>query len=427
MIRRIKNSVRRITGETAAPVTEPLYITDSGEANVLYISYMGLLQPLGQSQVYRYLRKLAADHDIALITYERPDDLANMEQLEHLQEEVTSAGIEWYPLKYHNDPSLAGTIWDLLVGLWLCRRVIDEKKIETVHTRSYVPSILGLTCKHLFGTGFVFDMRGFLPDERVDAGQWETDDAVYRAGKWFETKFLQNADVVVSLTRAGINAIEAFDHIDTTNVRFELIPTCVDLELFTPQPENREQEFVLGYVGSAGTWYLFEDVLECFGLICERRPNSKLLILNQGDHEYIQKQVSESGVDEDAVRVKAVDHSAVPTEINRMDAGIFFYTPTFSKKATSPTKMGEFLACGLPCLSNAEVGDVEKILEGEGVGVTLSSFATDAKEVAVERLLSLSEDPATAARCRQVAESYYSLDTGVEKYDTIYKSLRNNE
>jgi glycosyltransferase involved in cell wall biosynthesis len=109
--------------------------------------------------------------------------------------------------------------------------------------------------------------------------------------------------------------------------------------------------------------------------------------------------------------------------MNRMDAGIFFYRPTFSKKGTSPTKMGEFLACGIPCLSNTGVGDVEAILEENRVGFALDSFEWNEKEEGVDGLLTLAKNSATPARCRSIAESYYSLQAGVSDYDAIYQGI----
>ena len=394
---------------------------------VLYISYTGLLEPLGQSQIYRYLMKLADSHDITLITYEKPEDLENQERLESLKETVASAGIEWHPLKYHHSPTLPATIWDLSNGFQTCARVIKRNDIEIVHTRSYVASVLGLLCKRLFGTAFVFDMRGFWADERVDGGIWEEDSRLYRSAKWFETQFFENADVVVSLTEAGIEAIKEFDDVDTSATTFEMIPTCVDTELFTPQPERRGERFTLGYVGSVGTWYRFDDVLECFELLLEIRPDVEFLILNKGDHEYIYDRIAAFDINEERVEVRTVEHSEVPAQMNRMDAGIFFYTPTFSKKGTSPTKMGEFLACGIPCLSNAAVGDVESILENNGVGIAIDSFETDEKRPAIESLVEMSTQPTTVGRCRDVAESYYSLDAGVDAYSEIYREVTGNE
>jgi len=400
---------------------------EESRRRVLYISYTGLLEPLGQSQVYRYLIKLADKHDVFLITYEKPEDLDNKERVNSIQQTLEAADIEWHRLKYHHSPTLPATIWDLLSGIQTCIRVIKQNDIEIIHTRSYVASVLGLFCKRMFGTAFVFDMRGFWADERVDGGIWEEDSRLYRSAKWFETQFFENADVVVSLTEAGVDAIQAFEDVDTSSTSFKMIPTCVDTELFTPQPEMRNAEFTLGYVGSVGTWYRFDDVLECFELLLETQPDAELLVLNKGDHEYIYSRLAAFDIDTQQVEVATVEHSKVPTYMNRMDAGIFFYTPTFSKKGTSPTKMGEFLACGIPCLSNAAVGDVESILEDNGVGIAIDTFETDEKRAAIEKIVELSADPETVDRCLAVAESYYSLDAGVDAYSEVYRQVSMDE
>ena len=49
-------------------------------SGVLYISYDGLLEPLGQSQVFQYLQKLAEEHQILLLTYEKPEDWAKTKE-----------------------------------------------------------------------------------------------------------------------------------------------------------------------------------------------------------------------------------------------------------------------------------------------------------------------------------------------------------
>lgn len=390
---------------------------------VLYISYTGLMEPLGQSQVYQYLRKLAERHRILLITYEKPEHWGDQERVQAMRERTRSAGIEWHPLPYHQEPSVVATAWDLLRGFargaYLCAR----RDVQVVHARSYVVSVLALLFQRLFGTRFVFDMRGFWADERVDGGRWPANGRLYRTAKWFEAQFLTNADVVVSLTEAGIEAMRAFDHVDTRATRFEMIPTCVDLELFTPEPSRREERFVLGYVGAAGGWHCFDEVVQCFDRLQQRRPDSHFLVLNQGQHDHIRERLAAHDISADQVTVKAVDYAEVPAEMNRIDAGIFFYVPKFSKKGTSPTKMGEFLACGIPCISNAAVGDVQSILEGNNIGVALDGFSDAQKQRAIDRILDLTAEPEIIDRCRNVAESYYSLEAGVRAYDEIYFTI----
>jgi len=79
-----------------------------------------------------------------------------------------------------------------------------------VHARSYVASVIALFLKKFTNVGFVFDMRGFWADERVDGGLWRPDSPLFRVAKWFERQFLLAADDVVSLTHAGVDEIQRF-------------------------------------------------------------------------------------------------------------------------------------------------------------------------------------------------------------------------
>jgi len=109
--------------------------------------------------------------------------------------------------------------------------------------------------------------------------------------------------------------------------------------------------------------------------------------------------------------------------MQRMDAGIFFIKPVYSKTASAPTKLGEFLGCGVPCLGNSGVGDMATILASEQVGVALGSFDEPAMREAIEKLLSLTNVPDIRARCREVALRYFSLEEGGHHYNRIYREM----
>ena len=106
-----------------------------------------------------------------------------------------------------------------------------------------------------------------------------------------------------------------------------------------------------------------------------------------------------------------------------MTAGVVFITPTFCRGFCAPTKLGELLAAGVPCVANAGVGDVERILKGEGVGVVVPDFSAPALEAGFQALLQLTEEPDIAERCAVVARRYFSLEDGVKAYDALYREV----
>ena len=107
----------------------------------------------------------------------------------------------------------------------------------------------------------------------------------------------------------------------------------------------------------------------------------------------------------------------------KMHAGIFFYKPAFSMQATAPTKLGEFLGCGIPCLGNADVGDVAEVLQGDRVGVAIKTLDEASLYVGLIQLLHLCADPEISNRCVIAAQRHFSLDQGVARYKRIYTSL----
>lgn len=392
--------------------------------NILYISYDGMLEPLGQSQVLAYLKPLAVNQTIHLISFEKSADWRNFTERENLLQQITKAGIVWHPLCYHKRPSELATAWDIVCGISLGLWLILRYRIFVVHARSYVPSVMAFALKRLTGVKYIFDMRGFWADERVEGDLWSRNGKMYRIAKSFERRFLLAADYVVSLTHAAVREMRRFDYLQGGMPPVTVIPTCADLTRFKPmrsKPTNGR--LVLGYVGTVGTWYLFDEVARCFALTLTLRPDARLLIVNRNEHNYILERLAMAGIPNSVVEIVAANHTEVPQQISRMDAGIFFIKPVFSKQASAPTKLAEFLGCGIPCLSNAGVGDMAEVLEKDQVGITITSFDDEAMIAALKQLINLVDDPESSARCVASAQKHFSLDEGVRLYDEIYKKL----
>ncbi len=400
---------------------------NSSVIRVLYISYDGMLEPLGQSQVLAYLKRLTNGQVFHLISFEKAEDWANLAERERITHEIAAGGIAWHPMRYHKRPSAAATAWDITCGIVAGTWLVMRHRLRIVHARSYVPSVMALAIKWLTGVKYVFDMRGFWADEKVDGGSWARGGKMYSLAKRFERRFFLEADHVVSLTNAGVIEMQRFPYLQESMPPVTVIPTCADLTRFAPMSRVAQEcsngAFVLGYVGSVGTYYLFDQVVACFAHLRLLRPEARLLIVNRGQHAYIRERLTAAGMSDAAVELVSVSHAEMPRQMARMDAGVFFIKPLFSKQASAPTKLAEFLGCGIPCLGNAGVGDMAQVLDGEQVGIALASFDAGSLTAGLMRLLKLVDDPRTRARCVAAAQRHFSLDEGVARYQSIYDSL----
>jgi len=171
---------------------------------VLYISYDGLLEPLGESQVVTYVERLASEFDISLLSFEKPSDLSDRDRVVAMAERLSGRGIKWLRCKYHKHPAVLSTAWDVLRGIVGARGDCRSRRVRIIHARSYVPSLMAIRARAVSGARFLFDTRGFWVDEKVQAGHWTAGGTLARSGKFWERRFFRSADAIVSLTAEGV-------------------------------------------------------------------------------------------------------------------------------------------------------------------------------------------------------------------------------
>ena len=148
---------------------------------VLYISYDGLLEPLGQSQVLAYLRGLSRDHAVTLITYEKDEDRADAGRMAVARAQCAALGIIWLPQRFRYRPRFVAPALSMLRMAWLARREVRRCGIRLIHARSYIPTAVAMMVSRLTGTPFIFDMRALWPEELNTAGRLRRGSLLHRA------------------------------------------------------------------------------------------------------------------------------------------------------------------------------------------------------------------------------------------------------
>ncbi len=392
-------------------------------SGVLYISYDGLLEPLGQSQVLAYLEQLAGRRKIHVVSFEKSSDWANAALRNSVADRLERAHVQWHPMRYHKRPSALATAYDIIAGSLAAASIVKRYRLGVVHARSYVAALMALYAKRVAGAKLLFDMRGFWADERVEGQLWAANGKLFRAAKNVERKLLLGADEVVTLTHASAREISKFPYLEGRALAIDVIPTGVDVDRFVIRGPLQHRPFTLGYVGSIGTWYLLDEMLRAFVHVRERMPDARLLFVNRGEHKAIQERAAAHNIAGSDLELVEASHAEVPEIIARMTAAMAIYRPGYSRIACAPTKIPEYLACGVPCLASADVGDVEEVLEGRRVGIAISEFSDAALRSGVDRLIELTNDRQIQQRCRETAVALFSLRSGVDAYEAIYRRL----
>jgi glycosyltransferase involved in cell wall biosynthesis len=395
-----------------------------------------MTDPLGQSQVLPYIIGLSAlGHEFHLISFEKKGRFE--EERKKIENLCNQSDIYWHPLSYTKKPPLLSTIYDVRRMSAKAKSLQIKNNFDIVHCRSYISGLIGLSMKRKYQTKFLFDMRGFWADERIEGGIWNSNNPVlkrvYNFFKRKEREFFNNSDHIISLTSAGKKEILKMQP-TIAESKITVIPCCVDLEKFNPDNYSKDQidsikqelniplnDMVLGYVGSIGTWYMLDEMLDFYIVFREKYTSSKFLFITAENPNYILERAESKGISEESIIIKKSPHNSVPSYMLTFDYSIFFIKPTFSKSASSPTKQAELMAMGIPIICNSGVGDTDAIVIEHCAGSVIPNFDSLTYKQLLDQGIQFDKSMASNAALNE-----FSLREGVVRYQKVYESLTFN-
>lgn len=403
---------------------------------ILFISYDGMTDPLGQSQVIPYLQGLSnMGFQFFILSCEKEETfIKNKSSVEKLLQGYT---IEWHPVAYTKKPPILSTLKDIFQLRKKAAAIYRLHKIDMVHTRPGIPSMVGSWMKKEFGIKFLNDIREFYADSRIDGGIWNGRNpiykTIYRYFKKNEQQELAISDGIVCLTKAAEKIILASPYFQN-GTPLKVIPCSADLAVFDYKKINAatiietkkqlgitEEDFIVSYLGSVGGWYMTNEMLHFCKLLLNKKPCAKFLFISPHLHELIINEAARHGIPRDRIIVKNSNREEVPTLLSVSNYSIFFIKPCHSKLSSSPTKHGEIMAMGIPVITNSGVGDVQQIVQKYQSGFVINEFDDTAfNEVIEEITMGKSFD---RSLIRKGAEEVYSLEMAVQMYGDLYRQL----
>lgn len=391
---------------------------------VIYITYDGLNEQLGLSQVLPYVRGLARlGHEFEILSFEKPGaPLAFRRELE--------PGIRWTALRYHREPTLPATAFDMLQGLGTLAIESLFHRADLIHVRSYVPAALALPFVEAARVPLLFDMRGLWADERVEGGRATVGSRQYRGLKAVERLLLRRADAITTLTlRLGRYLRHEYPYASEIAGSIHTIPTCVDLDHFRPDvaPDPSTQAELSGhrvllYLGAIGSYYLPKEMGQFYLAWRKYAGPARFLVVSRQDPAEIRGVLAAAGVAHELVH-RSATRTEVPALIRCAHASFgIFAGRVLAGHGCAPTKTGEVLACGLP-FASSPVGDVDVQLGASAAGVLIPEVTSDGLDRAARELAEKAFSPGVSAIARALAERWFGLQEGVTAYDAVYRGL----
>lgn len=410
--------------------------------HTLYLCYFGLREPLVQTQVLPYLREIKklGNLKVSLLTFEtNPKETWTAEQIDTEKTKLAGEGIEWSFLTYHKTPSAPATVYDVLRGAFFVWNMMRREPIDVLHARVHVPAMMGAIARKFSPRKpkLLFDIRGFFPEEYTDAGRWKENGLLYKTVKKAEKWLMKESDAFVILTEKGREILfpeSENSGFDKFGRPVEVIPCCVNFEKFaviderlrqeTKKKLNLENRRVITYVGSFGGWYMTEEMIDFFAAAREQDAKTFALILTQREPERVAARLEAAGFTTNDYLVRSVKPAEIASFLCASDVAVSFIKACYSKQASSPTKIAEYLAGGLPVVSNRGVGDLDELIETDKVGALIDDFTKESYLESLRAIGELKKDNSLAETCKLSAIRRFDLEkVGGERYRALYRKI----
>src|SRR5690606_10713597 len=145
---------------------------------VLFVTYDGLTDPLGRSQIIPSLVGLSFESfEITILSCEKK---TNYSQKKELVEKILKlSNIQWEKHWYTKKPAILSTLWDILKMQYTAKRLHKKNQYDLVHCRSLLGFFVARKIKDP-SLKFLFDIRGFWVDERIEGELWDLQKPIYR-------------------------------------------------------------------------------------------------------------------------------------------------------------------------------------------------------------------------------------------------------
>jgi glycosyltransferase involved in cell wall biosynthesis len=354
---------------------------------------------IGLSQVTRYVERLGQrGMAVTLHSFERQGPS------QQVANRLLAAGVRWRPHRWGS----VGATGGLMRVARGARMVVGA---ELLHARSDLAAAAALAgCRG----AWVWDVRAFWREQRMAAGALAAGSPQERLLRGVEGAAARSCAGVVTLSQAAVDILGA-RYGDHLAAKSRVITTCVDLDAFSPSPLPPPPVRVL-LAGTLNTLYDVPLMLRLMTRLRAHRP-AELTVLSAGATSW-PAAFSDAGV-----RPRAVASGAMPGQVTAHHVGLSVLRDVgVSNAAATPTKLGEFLACGRPVVVNRGLGDMDQLLTEHDCGVIVGGSSDQDLDRAAVEVIRLIDDPAAPGRCRALAEEHFNLERGIDTLLELYRA-----
>jgi glycosyltransferase involved in cell wall biosynthesis len=363
--------------------------------DILYVTHDSLLEGIGMSQIVPVVIGLSkAGWHVGVISCEKSPETIP------LQKVLTDEGISWEILKFGKVGAIGGL--GRLIRIYL--------KLPNARAHHCRGDLAATACALRLRSNILWDVRGLWIDQKLVIGSINKNLVIVWLARKLEWMASISASSVTTLTKAVYPVLKKRN--PRVSNFHQVIPTCTDLKKFAFKDKMPVERSLL----LSGVFNDYYDLPKTKSFISELKKVTPIIVTWCHGHE---SKRTTLGVGEDVIKI--LRQGEMPTEVSKASFGLAICKTNIgdSLAGVMPTKIAEFLAVGRPVLVSEGIGDLEELLLTTKTGVILR----ESNSIAISELIQLLDDPGTPQRCRALAESHFSMEIAIQKYDKIFRTL----
>ena len=275
-----------------------------------------------------------------------------------------------------------------LKKLDLIENLIKDINFDLIQTRNSVfDGLLALKIRKKFNIPFVYQLTFINPGNNFDYTNKSIFSAIYqKIAPLIHNYILRKANIIFPISVYMKNYLK-IKNLDKQKI-FPL-PMGVNIKRFFPNQNidslkskyNLQDKKVFIYVGTMAKKRHLDILVRAFSLVKKEVKNVKMLMVGDGSgKEELEKLTMNLNMEKDIIFTGAVPYVEVPKYNCLADIGLSPIPPFNIYKMSSPTKMLEYMASGIPVIGNREILEIRNIISKSNGGILVDfdvkSFAT---------------------------------------------------
>lgn len=388
----------------------------------IFVSYDGLLDPLGNSQILPYLEGLSQSGFQFLVLSFEKTDRSNI-LINELKKKLNSKNINWIYLPFKKESF--GYFKRIFKSYFLIKKTIKNKKIIMFHTRGILTAVLYIICR--FKCPFIYDMRSFA-GEYIDIKRVKPNSIFAYALILFEKFLINISSGIVVLDETGAEFLK--QNYKKIKSEIEVIPTCTNIKNFPiinksfKEKDSKILKFV--FLGGARFPYRPDLALIFIKKLLENNINCTIDFINERDQELIKELCNDLNFPNKYCNIFSLPQKEVPSYLVNYHSGIIFNTCGYWRKMSSPTKLGEYLAAGLHILSLSGIKVIDRLSKLETRSFDIlneKKFESNLSEKKLKEIVKNIKDPFISLNSRKLAENYFDISIANKRYADLYNRI----